>query len=403
MGAKKTQYKGVYTEQLKGDVSYKIKFYYIDGQHYTLRVGREKRDKMTAFKAEKIRQAYMAGEKVPPGHKPKGDAGPKIRPKADRPTFNNLATLYWQLREKEARRGKRSRKAIADDKSRYEKHLAPTVGEITPGELTKPMVKDFIEGKADNGNITGGKRDELSDATVDKLTGLLTWIDNATADIFPHARINFKFRKYQTAKDRKRIAQTIDAGLNAEGCKKLMETARDLISDPVEKTHRAALLIFLTGNIGNRNGALKTLRWENIDLNAGTFTLSKGVIKSAGHIFQLNDNARDALRYRWERELKPRAGWVFPSLKTGAAGHWERTSAYLWKIYESAGLGYLKGKVRPLHAIRHRVAKILIDGGTPLKKVQAFLGHDSIAATMIYTDIDEQGKRDSVGVTNGLF
>lgn len=401
--SKKTQYKGVYSERLKNDVSFKIKFYTPDGQHFTLRVGREKRDKMTAIRAERIRQEYIEGKELPPGYKPKPGSGSSMKPRTDRPTFNNLAKLYWQIREKAARKGKASKKAVADDKSRFEKHVAPTFGNLTPEEVTIGLIREFAEGTAFNGKIVGGKRDELSDATVDKLTGLLTWIDNATAELTEHRQMSFKMPKYQTQKDRKKIAQTIDAELTVDAFVKLMKTAKDLLSDRVEKIHRAAMLVYLAGNIGNRNRGLTSLRWENIDLKAGTFTLSGSVIKSGGHVFQMNDNARDALRYRWERELKPRSGWVFPSLKTGVSGHWTRTSAYIWEIYERANLGHLRGRIRPLHGIRHRAAKILIDKNVPLKKVQAFMAHDSIAATLIYTDVDEQGKRDSVDVLNGMI
>jgi integrase len=371
------------------------KIFYIrfrkDGKMVEEKAGRSSPpDGMTSARANNLRSARMQGKRPTNAEKRE-----RIKAEAElarnKPTFNTLADLYWKVRQAD----RKSTKAINVDKGRYEKHLKDEFGDRCPDELTEAEMFRF----------TDRKRKTLSASTVDKLTGLLTWIDNATEKRLPHRNMAFKMPKLETAKDRKKIIQTIDRALGDTEFTALMETAWENKDSDKADIRDASHLILLAGNTANRSAALKSLRWENIDFSHGKYELAESIIKSEGHTFKMNPKARQILLERWIREDQPENGWVFPSRSTHKTftGHWENTSRDVWKVYELAGLERLKGKVRPLHSIRHYLAKLLIKKDVPVKKVQSFLGHDSIHATLIYTDVDAEAKKETVDMIDTIF
>jgi site-specific recombinase XerD len=362
-----------------------------DGKMVEEKAGRSSPpDDMTASRANNLRSDRMRGKK-PTNAEKRDREKAKAAAAKNKPTFNILAELYWEIRQADGK----SPKAINVDKGRYEKHLKDEFGEKCPDELTEDEMFRF----------TDRKRQTLRQSTVDKLTGLLTWIDNATEKRHSHRNMAFKMPKLETAKDRKKIIQIIDRALGDNEFKKLMQTAWENKDSEKADIRDACHLVLLAGNSANRNTALKSLKWENIDFYHGKYDLAESIIKSTGHTFTMNPKARQILRERWIRAGQPEKGWVFPSRSTRKTffGHWENTSRDVWKVYKLAGLEHLKGQIRPLHSIRHYLAKLLIKKNVPVKKVQAFLGHDSIHATLIYTDVDAEAKKETVDMIDTLF
>jgi len=220
-----------------------------------------------------------------------------------------------------------------------------------------------------------------------------------------HDGIKIKMPKFETAKDRKKLAQSVDKALGDDEFTLLMQAAWSHKDSDKADIRDGCHLILLAGNTGCRNTALKSLRWENISWDHDLYELDEAIKKSSGHKFSMNSKAKQVLLERWIRLGQPKEGWVFPSRSTHKTfnGHIENTSRDVWKIYKIGGLEHLKGKIRPLHGIRHFLAKLLVRENVPIKKVQSFLGHDSLSATMIYTDIDAEAKRETVEMIDSLF
>jgi integrase len=61
-------------------------------------------------------------------------------------------------------------------------------------------------------------------------------------------------------------------------------------------------------------------------------------------------------------------------------------------------------RVIKVHHLRHTVGSLLKDLGVPARDVQIILGHARISTTLeIYTDVDEQAKRDALTQLHGLL
>jgi integrase len=63
-----------------------------------------------------------------------------------------------------------------------------------------------------------------------------------------------------------------------------------------------------------------------------------------------------------------------------------------------------KVRVIKVHHLRHTVGSLLKDLGVPARDAQTILGHTRISTTLeIYTDTDEQARRDALTRLRGLL
>ena len=144
--------------------------------------------------------------------------------------------------------------------------------------------------------------------------------------------------------------------------------------------HRDATLILITYRHALRVTELVSLRWDAIDL-------AKGFI----HINRLK-NGRDGTHPLSGREIRalrrlkreyPDTPHVFVSERGGPM-----TSSNVRKMLTRAGEG-LGMPIHP-HMLRHGCGFKLANQGIDTRSIQAFMGHSSIASTVIYTEIAPQ-------------
>jgi site-specific recombinase XerD len=140
---------------------------------------------------------------------------------------------------------------------------------------------------------------------------------------------------------------------------------------------RDAAMILLSFRHGLRVSELCALRWDQVDLKASTLT----VLRAKGGTPSLHPLKGDELR-----ALRPLAGagkpWVFTTERGGPM-----TPAGVRDIMRRLGAGAGLGRVHP-HMLRHACGYKLINQGTDLRMVQAYLGHRAIASTVRYTEVD---------------
>lgn len=140
-------------------------------------------------------------------------------------------------------------------------------------------------------------------------------------------------------------------------------------------------LYVLAVTTGMRSGELLGLRWEDVDLEAGTLQVRRTVFngrieapktsKSRRNI-KLTSNSVQALR------VHPRVGeWIFcTGVGTPISVHnlYNRS----WKpLLKKADLPHIR-----LHDLRHTCATLLLTKGVHPKIVQELLGHSSISITL---------------------
>jgi type 1 fimbriae regulatory protein FimB/type 1 fimbriae regulatory protein FimE len=142
---------------------------------------------------------------------------------------------------------------------------------------------------------------------------------------------------------------------------------------------RDAAMILLAYHHGLRVSELCALRWDDIDLKAGTLSVRR-VKGGAPSLHPLPGTDRRALR-RLKGSESP---WVFNTERGSAM-----TPAGVRDLLRRLGLAAGLGRVHP-HMLRHACGYKLTNQGTELRLVQAYLGHRSIASTVRYTEVDER-------------
>ncbi|MGH9229556.1 MAG: tyrosine-type recombinase/integrase [Acidimicrobiales bacterium] len=175
---------------------------------------------------------------------------------------------------------------------------------------------------------------------------------------------------------------------------------------------RLEALAVVVLRLGLRKGEALALRWDDIDLDAGTLAV-RGTLKrrrdggglyvdttktSAGtRELPLVAGTAEALREHRRRQAAERlalgplwvdSGHVFTTA-TGTPVDPRNANRWWSALCERAGVGH-----RRFHAARHTAATLLLDQGVPLEVVSAVLGHAGLAITAdVYAKVGMDAKR----------
>jgi integrase len=170
---------------------------------------------------------------------------------------------------------------------------------------------------------------------------------------------------------------------------------RHVEGDPLEA------LWIMAVHLGMRSGELRGLRWQDVDLDAGTLTVNQVVTRhgfgppktpQSRRLLPLPARAGVLLA---ERRAKVRVlrldGLIFADVHQRPI-----TDAWLVRRFQlrlrEAGLPRVR-----LHDLRHAAATRLIQSGANLAYVQRILGHSTITTTIgIYGHIEEREVRDAL-------
>ena len=112
-----------------------------------------------------------------------------------------------------------------------------------------------------------------------------------------------------------------------------------------------------------------------------------------------------SLREYWKTHRNPK--WIFPGL--GRDGKGGRTAEK--PVSATTVQGALRGTVKRLglkkhvhpHTFRHSYATHLIEAGVPVRHVQEYLGHQTLASTTVYLHLTTAGKQESRSRINQLM
>jgi integrase len=152
------------------------------------------------------------------------------------------------------------------------------------------------------------------------------------------------------------------------------------------------LLLLLTGL---RRSALAGLRWDEVNLEAGTISLSPRACgaKGKGATMALSERALEILRER--RDGGKGSVYVFPSAAS-KTGHIQEAKSAWARICKRAGLVDLR-----VHDLRRTLGAWLTSVGAPTALTMKALGHSTLAAAQVYQRLDlEPVERRSTGRRN---
>ena len=253
-------------------------------------------------------------------------------------------------------------------------HLAPAIGKVKLKALTPDHVRGLYRKKLDGGlaprtvlHIHRTLSKALKQATDD---GLIP--RNAAAPVKPPRPSREEIRP-----------------LNREQVRALFEAARE---DRLEALYVVAV------TAGLRRGELQGLKWEDLDLEAGTLQVQRTLSEpKGGYVFEapkagkgrnvrLTRKAMAALREHRKRQLEERMqkaglwreqGLVFPSA-VGTPLWGGNLNRAFKTLLKRAGLLH---SFR-FHDLRHTCATLLLRQGVNPKFVQELLGHRDVSLTL---------------------
>ena len=276
------------------------------------------------------------------------------------------------------------------------KHLMPYFGRKKLGELSAPMITEFL----DNVSIIKGEDNKplkpkqyYSDSYVkliySKLHSILDiavkqgWIKENPSNnsIRPKRKIKYKKPPME------------------------IEQVKDLLKR-TEKYSQPKVLVKLLANTGFRIGEALALTWEDIDFENKTIKIDKSVTmvnnemllgepktENGYRTIMMNNMTYDILQEHKAAQQKfikefmksrynKKKNLVF-ARDDGEYLHRSTCAKWLDKITEGSGYEFIS-----LHSLRHACATLLLNNGVDLKVVSNHLGHHDIGITAdVYCDV----------------
>ena len=152
-------------------------------------------------------------------------------------------------------------------------------------------------------------------------------------------------------------------------------------------------VILLSLNTGIRRHALLSLRWDDVDLEAGIVTLRAETAKSKKTaVLPLNSTALCVLR-QWREQRADDNPLIFPSPQTGGVMD-NCNRSFRWLLRE-AGIAKFRW-----HDMRHDFASRLVMAGVDLNTVRELMTHSDISMTLRYAHLAPEKKRAAVELIN---
>ncbi|MHC4637622.1 MAG: tyrosine-type recombinase/integrase [Planctomycetota bacterium] len=119
----------------------------------------------------------------------------------------------------------------------------------------------------------------------------------------------------------------------------------------------------------------------------------------------LPESTLSILRNYWKLHRNP--AWIFPRL--GRSGNEGPTATT--PMNKSSVQGALRRILKQLnlkkrisiHTLRHSYATHLLEAGVNIRRIQQYLGHNSLNSTMVYLHLTTQGHENAYGIINKLM
>lgn len=365
----KTKYPGVYFIEAIHIASGKPeKVFYIryrrEGKTIEEKAGRQKQDNMSAAKASRIRATRIDGETLSNNERRAANEAERLR-EQNKWTLNRI----WE----EYKRQRAENKSLKTDDSRFNKHIAPALGQKEPTEL--------ITLDADRLRIALLK--EKSPQTVKHIMALLKrtisfGVKKGLCKQPEPSQLNIELPKVDNKKTEDLTPDQIKALLKA------------IDEDPSVHVGNMMKMALYTGM---RRGELFRLKWSDIDFNKGFIHIlaPKG---GQDQKIPMNDAAR-AVLLAHERTDSPH---VFPGRNGGM-----RVDAIHQanRIKESAGL---PKSFRPFHGLRHVYASTLASSGKiDMYTLQKLLTHKKPEMTQRYAHLRDEALQRASDTASEIF
>ncbi len=280
------------------------------------------------------------------------------------------------------------------------RNIAPYIGHIKLKDL-RPDHLNRLYMAFLNGEITGRK---LQPKTLQNMHGFISTVLEGAY------REGIVVNNVAHRATPPKIVQKVPESLEIEQLQTLLDTLKN---EPMRWKVPVLLLI----NTGIRRGELLGLKWDKVDLEAGTIEISNNLLRNrethelyedtpktrmSNRIIRIpSDMVAFLRRYKsWQNEEQRLRfgeyfvdrGFVFTQ-DNGNPVHPETLTDYFGKLSKKCGV-----HVYP-HLLRHTQASILIANGMPINSVSKRLGHSQVSTTMnIYAHAMKNADEENIKV-----
>ena len=264
------------------------------------------------------------------------------------PTLTNIWASYLKSKGQELR-------GLVTDKNRFENHIEPVIGDLTPSELSPIEIEDL--------------RQKLtlthSNGTVRNVLELIRRLINHGAKLGMYPKPEWILELPKIDPDSERIEV-----LSALQFQKLNELWDNYPNRQVAHLHK------LIGWTGMRPSEPLRLVWEDVDFEKKILTKRK--TKSSKTLkLRINEKALQVLfaqRNLLDKSPKPmrHSPYVFPKTN-GEMLQWSSYKRHFNAIREAAGI---PKKYRPNYCLRDTIASMMLSDGATLDEVGYQLGHE---------------------------
>ena len=276
-----------------------------------------------------------------------------------------------------------------------EEYTIPWIGTIKLNKLTSREIQKLYKDLLENGRLRKKQRKHpgLSGSTV------------RGVHIMLHSALD------RAVKERLLIRNPADGcvvpKVQHQEMKTLQPENLKAYLDAAERRNALAMF-YLELVSGIRKGELVALRWENLDVEKRTISVSKQAVKDeAGSLVVARPKTENSIRQisipqeavellMKEHAKHPTNPWLFPSSRTGTMYHPDSIATLHQRILKDVGLEHLR-----FHDLRHTFATLALQNGVDIKIVSAMLGHYDAGFTLrTYTHTTRQ-KQDEAAQTMG--
>ncbi len=275
-------------------------------------------------------------------------------------------------------------------------HLKPSLGRVPLAKLTPQHVQSMLNERLHSG---------LSARTV-------AYIRMILGIAFGRAlKLGFIQRNVVRLVDRPNVTRHEIRPLTAAQARSLLTAAQG---------HRVGALFSVALALGLRKGEALGLRWQDVDLEAGTLVISGALQRIGGKLERTqtkNESSRRMLRLpavavkvlrdHRVRQMEERllagekwrdSGLVFTTT-FGTPLDPRNVLRQFARVLKAAGIAYLR-----FHDLRHSCATLLLAQGVPARVVQDILGHSAIYVTMdIYSHVMPSMREDAARAMDSIF
>lgn len=274
-------------------------------------------------------------------------------------------------------------------------HINRRFGKISMEDITRPAVRDFIEGL-----VVEGK---LARRTIQNIAAVMSSCLGYGVEM--------EVLQTNVAIRLKKLAKPEGPG---KGVRALpLEEIRALLAAAKEHTPPSFhAFLMCAATTGMRAGELRALRWSDVDLNDGSIVVSKSAAVRARDpdgptkggkprtVYMPEEFRKVMVEQRRrlpEEALKKRWGavpeYVFPST-TGGMMNDCSYRRWIEKAAEKAGIERTR-----LHNLRHTAISLLLNNGADPFAVQKLAGHSDVRlTTQTYAHVQADALRRAVGV-----